>query len=246
MSNHIMRNLSLFACTLFFFSQSFSQGIPILDSCDELVCNGDLQISLNVACMLQLTPDQLLEAPAEGNYSISIFDEHGDFLRDDFLLAEDAGSTVRYQISCDGNSCWGEIIVEANIIPQLDSPCAATEDGTIPVECELLCGPEDKIPAGLVSPEEATAAFGNCGPDLVGDLRVSRTVEGDICEGGAVVNIIYTGKVELHGAIQTVEVLHQRYVTRKLDIESTDFFLPRDLVQTDNLDLTLELSLIHI
>ena len=68
--------------------------VIIPEMCDELVCNGDLQISLNVTCMLELTPDQLLEAPLPGIYTIQLFDEHGDFLRDSFLLAEDAGKLL--------------------------------------------------------------------------------------------------------------------------------------------------------
>ncbi len=204
---------------------SFSQ-----DVCDELVCNGDLQISLNIACELELTPDQLLEAPAPGDYTIRLFDEHDNFLREGFLTAEDAGNTVNYQISCGGNSCWGSIIVEANIIPQLFSPCALTEDGSIPADCTLWCSPQGVVPSSLVTPEDAIAAFGNCGPDLLGDLRVEETRTGDICSpDGEVVTISYSGKVILHGQISTVDILTQRYTTIRLDITDGTFSFPDDI-----------------
>jgi hypothetical protein len=205
---------------------SFSQ-----NDCDELVCNGDLQISLNVACEFALTPDQLLEAPAPGDYSIQIFDEHGDFLRDTYLTAADAGNTVKYQINCGGNSCWGQIIVEANIIPMLSSPCSITEDGSIPADCTLWCTPSGTVPASLVTPEEAEAAFGDCGPDLIGDLRVVENREGDICSpDGEVVTITYSGKVMLHGQIQNVEILTQRFTTIRLDITDDTFNFPDPVI----------------
>jgi len=207
-------------------NQDFVDGI-----CDELVCNGDLQISLNVECELLLTPDQLLESPAPGDYDIMLFNENGDYIRDDTLTAAEAGETIRYQISCLGNSCWGEIIVEANIIPELSSPCACTEDGTIPAECTLWCSPSGTVPASLISPEEATAAFGQCGPDLIGEIQVTETREGDICSpDGEVVMLTYTGKVLLHGVIQQVDILCQKYTTLKLDITEEVFEFPRNVV----------------
>lgn len=203
----------------------------IVDECDELVCNGDLQISLNVACELFLTPDMLLEAPLQGNYTVQLFSHHGDYLRNDYLTADDAGEIIKYQISCGGNSCWGEIIVEANVVPQFESPCGLTEDGSIPDDCILWCGPIGKVPASLVTPEEVAAAFGNCGPDLLGDIRVTETRTGDICSpDGEVVLLVYTGKVIQHGSIRTVDILTQQYTTKKLDVNLTTFSFPDNVI----------------
>jgi len=225
-----LHRISLAILLLFSFQISATSQAQ-LNECDELVCNGDLQISLNIACELLLTPDMLLEAPLDGEYSIQLFSHHGDFLRDSYLIADDAGSTVKYQISCGGNSCWGEIIVEANVIPIFDSPCAAREDGTIPDECVLWCGPVGKVPASLVTPEEVEAAFGNCGPDLLGTLKVQETRTGDICTAeGEVVELVYTGKVIQHGTIRTVDILTQRYTTRKLTVDEGTFAFPESIV----------------
>ena len=223
---------------IFCFHSTSALSQANLTECDELVCNGDLQISLNVACELLLTADMLLEATLPGDYTVKLFDAHGDFLRDSYLLADDAGTTVKYQISCGGNSCWGEIIVEANVIPIFDSPCAATEDGSIPEDCILWCGPVGKVPASLVTPEEVAAAFGHCGPDLLGDLKVTETRTGDICsEDGEVVELVYTGKVIQHGSIRTVEILTQRYSTQKLTVDAATFNFPQSLkLDCDYLD----------
>ena len=213
--------LKLIPFLVLLFSFNFSLSAQL---CDELVCNGGLQISLNTDCELMLTPDMLLEAPLPGDYDIEVFDEHGDFLRANFLNASDAGNTVKYQVSCGGNSCWGQIIVEANIIPMLSSPCEAREDGTIPPECTLWCSPSGVIPSSLVTPEEATAAFGDCGPSLLGELVVREIRTGDICsDDGEVVELKYSGKVMLHGTIQNVNILTQRYTTLPLDVNTLRF-----------------------
>ncbi len=198
--------------------------------CDELVCNADLQISLNVDCELVLDPDDLLEAPIPGDYTIELFNEHGDFIRNDTLTAEEAGETIQYQISCLDNSCWGNIIVEANIIPEIFSPCACTEDGSIPSECNLWCTPENTFPGGIISPEEAASRFGFCGPNLLGDISIEETRTGDMCaEGGEIIEITYTGKVILHGQISEVDILCQRYSVFPISLDSTSFSLPDDI-----------------
>jgi len=208
-----------------------------LGLCDELVCNGDLQISLNVQCELELMPDDLLENVALGDYSIQLFDEHGEFIRFDTLTAEEAGMEIKYQISCGENSCWGRIIVEANIIPQIDSPCACTEDGSIPEDCTLWCGPKGEVPASLVTPEEAESRFGFCGPDLIGGIKVTENRFGDLCTEGETVEVIYTGKVIQHGEISEVDILCQRYTTVKLELDTSTFTFPASLeLDCDYLD----------
>jgi len=205
--------------------------------CDELVCNGELQISLNQDCLLELTPDMLLEFPAVGIYTIEILDENNVFLRDSFLTAEDVGETRKYKISCLDNSCWGEIIVEANQVPQFQTPCPLTEDGSVPEDCIFWCGAEDITPDLLITAEEVKQTFGDCGPDLIGDVIVRETRIGDICDDdGQIVEIVYTGKVMQHGAVRSLDILTQRYSIMKLDISGSDedFFMnfgfPEDIV----------------
>lgn len=204
--------------------------------CDELVCNGNLQISLDQNCELELTSDMLLEFQSVGNYTIQIFTHDNEYLRDSFLTAEDAGEIRKYQVSCLDNSCWGEIIVEANIIPQFETPCPVTEDGSIPEDCIFWCGVGHATPDILLSPEEVKKTFGDCGPDLLGNIDVTENIIGDICDPlGQIIEVVYTGKVILHGQIQVVDVLTQRYSLMKLDISGSqeefnmNFGFPEDL-----------------
>ena len=205
--------------------------------CDELVCNGELQISLNHECLLELTPDMLLEFPSVGIYTIEIFDLKNEYLRDSFLTADDVGETRKYQISCLDNSCWGEIIVEANQIPEFISPCPLTEDGSIPADCIFWCGAEAITPDLLITPEEVKMTFGSCGPELIGEVLVRENRTGDICDpSGEIIDIVYTGKVMQHGEVRTIDILTQRYSVMKLDISGSDedfdmnFGFPDDII----------------
>ena len=191
--------------------------------CDELVCNGDLQISLDQNCELELTPDMLLEFPSVGNYSIQIFTHHNEYLRDSFLTADDVGEIRKYQVSCLDNSCWGEIIVEANQIPEFVTPCPANEDGSIPDDCIFWCGVDHATPDILISPSEVHLTFGSCGPQLLGDVDVTENIIGDICDPqGQIIEVVYTGKVIQHGQIRVVDILTQRYSIMKLDISGSE------------------------
>jgi len=97
-------------------------------TCPALVCNDNLQISVGLECYVALTPDMLLEAPTNsGNYDILVYDEHGEFIGDT-IRGVHTGQILKYKVvsKCDGNSCWGEINFEANILPQIFSSCPYT------------------------------------------------------------------------------------------------------------------------
>jgi len=215
-----------------------SQDDPFVSSCEELICNNDLQISLTAACEYKLKYDDLLEAAEEDNYQIKLFSQNGEFLRDDYLLAEDVGTTVKYQISCGGNSCWGEIIVEANSIPIFDFPCAVREDGIVPTECRILCQVVGPVIGAFVTPEEVKEAFTGCGPDILGDIKVTEEILGDICDPfGQIVEVTYKFKVILHGQIQEVELPKQRFTTIRLSIDDDTILFPEDVsLNCDYLD----------
>jgi len=108
------------------------QTISILRGDDTvLVCNDRINVSLNAECE-GVTPDFLIEAPADTKYFLSLEDGQFGFAIDaqttfdsiDFSVYIEAGEPVDYVITdlC-GNSCWGEILFESNVFPQLDSPC---------------------------------------------------------------------------------------------------------------------------
>jgi len=207
-------------------------------TCDELVCNGNLQISISADCALEVTPDMLLENPAPfGDYVIIFYDENGNAIGD-VLTGAQSGKTLSYKVLCGGNSCWGNATIEANIIPSIPAACSCEENGgTIPAQCNLWCGSEDAIPGIIVTPEEAAAFFGNCGPELLGNIVVQETRSGDLCSNeGEVITISYTGKVLLHGRVQVIDILCQSYSIQALDIDLSEsefnenFGFPNDVI----------------
>ena len=185
----------------------------IVRSCDEIVCNNDLQISLGASCELQLTEDQLIEDPVFGTYTISIFE--GDSLLSDVGLLNEAaiGKTLTYQISCGLNSCWGTILVEGNKLPEFDTPCGLGPNGEVNPDCTFMCN-DFGVPLDLVTPEELAEILASpCTPDLVGEIKISETREGDECTvGGTVVTIVYSAKFRIHDRItDEQEILTQAY-----------------------------------
>lgn len=215
----LARKLSFLASFLFLGLHLHAQ------ECDEMVCNGNLQISLGIECELVVTPDMVLESPAgQGNYDIVFFETDGSAIGDT-LTSQQAGKTLTYQVSCSGNSCWGQATIETNIIPEIEAPCACTETGIIPEECNFWCSADVSTPEIIFSVEEATALFGECGPDLIGNIIVEETREGDLCSSsGETITISYKAKVSFHGRIEEIELLCQSYTIEKLDIEDDDFF----------------------
>lgn len=96
-----------------------------------LTCNDQINVSLAPTCD-GITPDFLLEAPEDTKYFISLEDgqfgialgPNVTFDSIDWSVYIEAMETVQYTITdfC-GNTCWGNILIESNLIPEFESPC---------------------------------------------------------------------------------------------------------------------------
>jgi len=205
-------------------------------NCEILACNSNVQISIDASCFIVVTPDMLLEDPAiNGAYTIEFYNNDGDFLRTDTLFVSDIGEDINYKVYCGGNSCWGTITLEANLIPEIPAPCACTETGEIPDECRYWCGMG--VPDAILSADEALAIYEGCGPKLLGGISVTEINSGDICsEEGEVIELIYKAKVLRHGVLEEIELLCQKYSIEKLDIDLSEadfnerFGFPRNVI----------------
>lgn len=197
--------------------------VDCFSECDELICNENLQVSLGEDCILVPSPDQLLESSVNGVYTIEYFYENDRPYGVDTLRSNAAGELLTYSISCAGNSCWGKILVENNKIPQLDSPCPCGEDVTPNQSCTLWCQDDDQIASILISVEEAMNRFGECGPEILGEIEVFNEVTGDLCDPeGERHDVRYTAKIIRHGTIEVVDILCQTYWVQKFDINVND------------------------
>ncbi len=109
-------------------------------NCGAMVCNDRIQLSLGVECELVIEPDMVLEAPNfNETYEILLYDEAGEYIGN-AVSAEQINTTLQYKVlnNC-GNSCWGSIGLEFNILPVLESPC------------QFVAGDEDAVTAKLSS-----------------------------------------------------------------------------------------------
>lgn len=227
------RRSYLLACVIFL---QLLPALSIAQSplCQELICNGTLQFSLNSLCEGNFSVDQFIENPQEGlQYDIRFYDERGTEVSS--FSEENVDQDYSYVISCATNSCSGVLIIEANQFPDLDTPCALLEDGSIDPDCYFWCS--QLLPSDLLSVDEVTVLFENgCGPSLIGDLEEVISFTGDLCSpDGEVVTIRYSGKFLLHGKLQFRTILSQRFVRQKIalsdfsDQSSSTLLFPLDI-----------------
>lgn len=96
----------------------FIEDVPIL------ACNDDLNISLNAACQLVITPDILLEGQLlnPNNYIVELKNESDKLITDNIINSAHIGQNISFKVSytCGDNYCSGEFMVGDYQIPSLD------------------------------------------------------------------------------------------------------------------------------
>ncbi len=119
------------------------EGAPVL------VCNDNLNISVNSECLVELNVDMLIESPIEPEdfYIITLKDEFGNVIPGMTLNSSYINRTIEYSVEyeCGGNSCWGYITIEDKQIPDL-------EPGSRIVDCRVSTDPsiaDLPLPAGV-------------------------------------------------------------------------------------------------
>lgn len=130
---------SIFIASLLFYSIfSFGQG-------GSLVCNGLVQVSLNIDCEAQINPDMILEGSYDSLnlFSVQISGVTGD------VVTQPGEHTVTVTDMTTGNNCWGNIIVEDKLPPIIEN-CPCAEDNTDP-ECQFLCSDLEGILNGTIA-----------------------------------------------------------------------------------------------
>lgn len=119
------------------------QGTPVL------VCNDNLNVSVNGDCEVTLNADMLIEDPIEPEdfYIITLKDEFGNIIPSMTLNSSYVGQTIEFSVEyeCGGNSCWGFLTIEDKQIPDL-------EPGSSIVDCRVSTAPTAAtlpIPSGV-------------------------------------------------------------------------------------------------
>ncbi len=107
-----------------------------------LACNDLVQISMDDDCEVVVTPDMLLEGNHYGcfsKYKVEITAKNGANLGNTVTRANIGQQLTTKVIAPDGNSCWGEILIEDKIGPQL--VC-----GNVYANCESDLAPGSYLP----------------------------------------------------------------------------------------------------
>ncbi len=131
----------------------FIQGTP------SLVCNDDLNISVNNDCEVTINVDMLIESPIEPEefYNITLKDEFGNIIPGLTLNSAYLGRTIEYSVEyeCGGNSCWGYLTIEDKQIPDL-------EPGSRIIDCRVSAEPTINtlpIPVGVTAFQSGNVFF---------------------------------------------------------------------------------------
>lgn len=139
-------------------------------SAQALVCNDNVQVSLNFDCEADITPAMILEGEDENllpNYIVEIEGVSGTTVSTPGVY----GVTVT-DITND-NSCWGNITVEDKLAPVIEQ-CPCPPGNTDP-ECQFLCTDLEGILDGTVTVPQPVV-FENC--TNYTSVYVDETVDG--------------------------------------------------------------------
>jgi len=108
--------------------------LPILVGAENgiLACPLDINISLDGACSVTITPELILSTPVIDGvaYGIMIIDEYGQVLPGSEITGDYIGQTLEVKVidACSGNACWSNVIVEDKTAPillceSIEVPC---------------------------------------------------------------------------------------------------------------------------
>lgn len=121
---------------------SGTESIAVMDEeAFALACNNQVNISLNGNCDLDITPDMILEDMEFTNdsYDLIIRDIDADtIVTGPTIGMEYINKHLEVSVvhECSGNSCWGYVLLEDKVIPQLE--CG----DDITIDCDEFTTPE--------------------------------------------------------------------------------------------------------
>ncbi|MEE9440034.1 MAG: T9SS type A sorting domain-containing protein [Saprospiraceae bacterium] len=124
-----------------------------------LGCNNSVQISLDDDCMVEVTPDMVLEGQGTNDcdYIVTVLGSNGQPIPGSPMVgSEYVGETLTVKVSLGANSCWGTIKIEDKLPPQIDCPgdmtvsCYQSSNFSHPTATDNCSG---IIPVDVVSDE---------------------------------------------------------------------------------------------
>ncbi len=108
----------------------------------SLACNDYVQITMDENCEAQLVADMLLEGELYPNdsYTVTAYNKNGTIIPGALLTKDHVGMTLDYRVThiCSGVTCWGRMIIEDKLIPDL-----LCQDTSYDAMCGMSLEPED-------------------------------------------------------------------------------------------------------
>ncbi len=194
-------------------------------SAQSVACNDNVQVSLDENCQADITPDIILEgnSPIDpADYTVTISGVMGT------TITTPGSYSVTVTLNATGNNCWGDIVVEDKLAPQMDPTdpvqCACPPGNTDPA-CEFLCTDLDGILNGTVA-VPAPAPVENC--------TTVTSVSNDVVTDGAMCGeqIITRTTVYTDAAGNTSDACIQEFRLVTIDV-TTDITAPATPVQLE-------------
>jgi hypothetical protein len=130
---------TFFAIIILFFVTNTTWGCT-------MVCNNQVNVSLPFNCQAEITYDMILEDPnnplvctpnGSSAYVVFVMDQYGQVIPTSPVVTSDyIGQLLSVKVKhwASGNSCWGSILVEDKLPPQLTCPSDITIQCTDPTD----------------------------------------------------------------------------------------------------------------
>ncbi len=121
-------------------------------SAQQMVCNDQVNVSLNADCQALMRPDMILEGPA-GQYgppfTITIASVNVINNNTNQPIVTSPGYFKVTVTNSNGNKCWGNLLVEDKLPPQVED--CACPPGNVNPDCQFLCTDIDAFYAGTLN-----------------------------------------------------------------------------------------------
>lgn len=184
-----------------------------------LGCNNSVQISLDTDCMVEVTPDMVLEGQGTNgcDYTVQVLGSNNQPIPNSpFVGAAYIGQTLTVKISLGANSCWGSISIEDKLPPVIDCP----DDMTV------SCYQSSDFP----NPVATDNCDGNIAVDVVSDEIVDLDCSNEFSARRTIIYQATDGSGN-ESAFCTKNIYFER-----ISLDSIVFPLNRDDVELDALE----------
>jgi uncharacterized repeat protein (TIGR01451 family) len=168
------------------FCQASDILLVFIQGVEPIACNDLIQISLDEDGVIVVLPGMILEGENEdnNNYYVVITDADGNVIPDATLDCSHAGQSFMVSVHniCNNQSCWGTILVEDKLPPQIECECPV---GNQEPECEVNCLEVELLEDGVIPPDLYPNVIDNCPNVIVTIEDIDVNDEG--CGGGYII-----------------------------------------------------------